>query len=90
MHLKIPYHLVGKDYGIIQDEDELMQRKTPKWKLELALKALEYGLQILDKLDKSYFENEGLVCWWNDWRARDARAHIEKTFDNGRFSRIRK
>ena len=40
-----------------------------------------------DSIFDYYYENEAIIAWWNDWRARDQRAHIEKTYNNGRFSR---
>ena len=58
--------------------------------IEAAGKALDFGLKELDKLSTEYYENEGIICWWNDWKARDQRARIEKTFNNGRFSRVRR
>ena len=41
----------------------------------------------LDSISDYYYENEAIIAWWNDWKARDQRAHIEKTYNNGRFSR---
>jgi len=55
--------------------------------LAAAAKALDVGLMALESISTSYFENEGVLCWWNDWESRDQRARIEKVFDNGRFSR---
>ena len=58
--------------------------------LEAANKGLALGLKELDKLSTSHYENAGLICWWNEWQSRDQRARIEKTFNNGRFSRVRR
>ena len=44
-------------------------------------------LLALDNISEHYFENEAMIAWWNDWKARDQRAKIEKTFNHGRFSR---
>ena len=41
----------------------------------------------LDNVSDYYFENEAMIAWWNDWKARDQRARIEKTYNHGRFSR---
>jgi len=53
-------------------------------------KAVDLGVSELGSLFESYFENEGLICHWNDWQARDQRARLEKTFDNCRFSRAKR
>jgi hypothetical protein len=52
-----------------------------------ALKALDVGTAALDSISTSYYENDGVMAWWNEWEARDQRAHIEKVFNHGRFSR---
>lgn len=44
-------------------------------------------ISALDSISDHYFENEAMIAWWNDWKARDQRAKIEKTFNHGRFSR---
>jgi len=31
-----------------------------------------------------------MIAWWNDWKARDQRAKIERTFNHGRFSKEKK
>lgn len=41
----------------------------------------------LDSISEHYLENEAMIAWWNDWKARDQRAKIEKTYNHGRFSR---
>ena len=43
--------------------------------------------KILDDISANYFENEEVCCYWNDWEARDQRARIMRTYNNGRFSR---
>ena len=43
-----------------------------------------------DSIFDYYYENEAIIAWWNDWRARDQRAHIEKTYNHSRFSRDRR
>merc|ERR1712212_41725 len=48
---------------------------------------LNAGKGVLDNISKSYYENPAYVCYWNDWRSRDSRARIFKTYRNGRFSR---
>jgi len=37
---------------------------------------------------KSYYENDYLMCWWNDAESRDAKAHKQETYEvhGGRFS----
>lgn len=55
--------------------------------VEALSKALELGMKTLDNVSDYYFENEAMIAWWNDWKARDQRARIEKTFNHGRFSR---
>mmetsp|Transcript_59994 Transcript_59994/g.98098 ORF Transcript_59994/g.98098 Transcript_59994/m.98098 type:complete len:97 (+) Transcript_59994:39-329(+) len=55
--------------------------------LEVLNKALEIGTNALNSISDHYFENEAMIAWWNDWKARDQRARIEKTFNHGRFSR---
>lgn len=55
---------------------------------ELAVtRAIEIAMNALNSINEHYYENEAMIAWWNDWRARDQRAHIEKTFNHGRFSR---
>ena len=44
-------------------------------------------ISALDSISEHYFENEAMITWWNDWKARDQRAKIEKTYNHGRFSR---
>ena len=41
----------------------------------------------LGSISDHYFENEAMIAWWNDWKARDQGDKIEKTFNRGRFSR---
>ena len=41
----------------------------------------------LNSVTEYYREDEERIEWWNDWRARDERAHIEKTFKHGRYDR---
>lgn len=36
--------------------------------------------------DTLFYENEGMMAWWNDWKSRDEKARMEKTYNNGRFS----
>ena len=48
--------------------------------------AIDEGIKLLNDLSEYYYENAGLICWWNDWQARDQRSRIEKTYHNGRFS----
>lgn len=52
---------------------------------------LQAGLEIardaFNSATEHYQENEETIGWWNDWRARDQRARIEKTFKHGRYSR---
>ena len=45
------------------------------------------NVSALNSISDHYFENEAMIAWWNDWKARDQRARIEKTFNHGRFSR---
>jgi len=37
-------------------------------------------------LFKSYYENDYMMCWWNDWESRDVRARLERSYFTGRFS----
>merc|ERR1712001_495031 len=57
---------------------------------EIAAKAVDVGVGELGGLFESYYENDGLICHWNDWKARDQRARIEKTYYNCRFSRAKR
>lgn len=57
---------------------------------EIAAGAVDAGVKELGSLFESYYENEGLICHWNDWQARDQRAEIEKTYANCRFSRAKR
>ncbi|KAK2572971.1 hypothetical protein P5673_001992 [Acropora cervicornis] len=55
---------------------------------ELAvIKAIEIAMNALNSVNEHYYEDDIIIGWWNDWGARDQRAHIEKTFKHGRFSR---
>ncbi|XP_071942331.1 uncharacterized protein [Antedon mediterranea] len=52
--------------------------------------AIDIAIPDLDKISGYYYENEAMIAWWNDWKARDQRARIEKTYIHGRFSRERR
>merc|ERR1711988_1199687 len=52
--------------------------------------AVNIGMGLLESIKKKYFENEGLVCWWNDWKKRDDRSRKEKTYRYGRMSMYKK
>ncbi|XP_074658517.1 uncharacterized protein LOC141911408 [Tubulanus polymorphus] len=52
--------------------------------------ALQLGTNLLDSISQHYYNNKAMICYWNDWRARDARARIERTFRNCRFSRAKR
>ncbi|XP_074658002.1 uncharacterized protein LOC141910981 [Tubulanus polymorphus] len=52
--------------------------------------ALSVGMSLLDSISKYYFANEAMVCYWNKWQDRDARAHIEKAYNNCRFSHAKR
>lgn len=56
-------------------------------KLAAVNEALKLGVGVLDNISESYYENDAMFAYWNDWQARDQQARIQKTFDNGRFSR---
>merc|ERR1711878_238190 len=62
--------------------DELAQKAIDE--------ALKLGMGVLDSVMTSFHEDAAKVCYWNDWRARDGRAKIEKTFNNGRMSKQKK
>jgi hypothetical protein len=49
--------------------------------------AIRVGEDALTSISAHYYSNEAMICWWNDWAARDQRARIEKTYNHGRFSR---
>ena len=53
--------------------------------LDIGNKLLDIGNKLLDSLNDYKFENDEFFAIWNDWRGRDSRAHIERTFDNGRW-----
>ena len=48
---------------------------------------ISFNVSALNSISDHYFENEAMIAWWNDRKARDQRARIEKTFNHGRFSR---
>merc|ERR1712178_247371 len=52
-------------------------------------KALDLGMEVLDSIMDDYQENEAMVCYWNDWAARDQFARIHRTFNYGRQSRVK-
>ncbi|XP_074658518.1 uncharacterized protein LOC141911409 [Tubulanus polymorphus] len=52
--------------------------------------ALQLGTNLLDSISQHYYTNKAMTCYWNDWRARDARARIERTFRHCRFSRYKR
>merc|ERR1712044_31483 len=62
--------------------DELAQKAIDE--------ALKLGMGVLDSVMTSFHEDAAKVCYWNDWRARDGRARIEKTFNHGRMSKQKK
>ena len=47
---------------------------------------VDEGIKILNDLDAYFFENAGIICWWQSPLFRDQRAKLEKTFKEGRFS----
>ena len=51
---------------------------------------VEAAEKLLDYFSETFYENDALFCYYNDENGRDAQAHIEKTFNNGRFSREKK
>ncbi|KAL9970361.1 hypothetical protein ACROYT_G022719 [Oculina patagonica] len=55
--------------------------------LEVMTKALQVGMNALNDVSEYYYENEAIMAWWSDKKARDKRAKIEKTFKHGRFSK---
>ena len=44
-----------------------------------AMKALDVGMKALESISENYYENDGIMAWWNDWKSRDQRARIERT-----------
>ena len=52
--------------------------------LQVLVKAAEKALEYFSE---TFYENDALFCYYNDENGRDTQAHIEKTFNNGRFSR---
>merc|ERR1719328_825795 len=52
-------------------------------------KALDLGMEVLDSIMDDYQENEAMVCYWNDWAARDHFARIHSPFNYGRQSRVK-
>lgn len=48
--------------------------------------AIDVGTTLLKNLNDYYFEDEAKACYWNEWRERDNRARIERTYNQGRFS----
>merc|ERR1712004_119428 len=52
--------------------------------------AVNIGMGLLNSIKKKYFENEGIICWWNDWKKRDDRSRKEKTYRFGRMSMYKK
>jgi len=45
---------------------------------------------LLDSLSESYKETSDFICFWNERKARDQKACIQKTYANGRFSHPRR
>jgi hypothetical protein len=54
-----------------------------KRKVEFVLGQAE---RVLSNISAHHYDNEAYVAYWNDWKARDGRAHVERTHDNGRWS----
>ena len=52
--------------------------------VEAVSNAISLGMKTLDSISEHYYENEGIIAWWNDWKSRDQRARIEKTYTHGR------
>jgi len=48
------------------------------------------GVNALKSINEDFFENEAMACYWNEWKERDRRAHIERTYGFGRFSKVKK
>ena len=40
----------------------------------------------LDSVSEDKYENEEYFAYWNNWKARDNRGRIEKTYNNVRFA----
>jgi len=53
---------------------------------KLAAKYFKKGWKKLGELTDNYYENEAMICNWNDWRTRDARARKTRTYKTCRFS----
>ena len=52
---------------------------------EAVTQALAIGQRVLDSVTDYYYEDAAMLCYWNDWKARDQQARIQKTYNNGRF-----
>ena len=53
--------------------------------IEAAKVALNQGNKVLDNISEHHYENDAIIAHWNDWKARDQRAKIERTYNKGRF-----
>ncbi len=51
--------------------------------------AIMIGTGYLDGVTQKFYENVAMLCYYNDSDARDKQAHIQKTYNNGRFSEFK-
>ncbi|XP_074658514.1 uncharacterized protein LOC141911406 [Tubulanus polymorphus] len=83
----------GNDIELETGEDS-GKRIEKRYKAAIATEAIKaalaLGTNLLDSISQHYYTNEAMTCYWNDWRARDARARIERTFRHCRFSRYKR
>lgn len=52
--------------------------------------AIDAGMKALDHIFGYTFENEAMIALADDWEGRDSRARVERTYNRGRFSHVRR
>ncbi|XP_074659613.1 uncharacterized protein LOC141912273 [Tubulanus polymorphus] len=94
---------VNVTIATLSDEDRLWQTRESRAEEKRAVPvvglaiaginaALALGARLLGKTGSSerHYENEVMICYRKDQAARDARARIERTYDNCRFQHDKK
>ncbi|XP_074658455.1 uncharacterized protein LOC141911352 [Tubulanus polymorphus] len=76
--------------AVIAQQEETNDQRQKRLAATAASAAIRLGMDLLGNISNHYYNNEAMVCYWNDWKARDARAHIERTFRKCRFSRAKR
>jgi len=79
---------VYRETAAESDEEVHIERRVEPVTVATAIAiaaAIDIGTKVLNSIDDYFFEDEAKACYWNEWKERDDRARIERTFRKGRF-----